>query len=61
MRRVFFGLEIPAEIKQRLLQVRAEVAGARWQSVEQVHLTVLFLGNLEEEPLLAVRDRKSVV
>lgn len=55
MRRVFFGLEIPAEIKQRLLQVRAEVAGARWQSVEQVHLTVLFLGNLEEEPLLAVR------
>ena len=56
MRRVFFGLEIPAEIKNRLLQVRAEVAGATWQSVEQMHLTSLFLGNIEEEPLLAVRE-----
>lgn len=56
MRRVFFGLEIPAEIKQRLLQVRAEVAGAKWQSTERMHLTVLFLGNLEEEPLLAVHE-----
>ncbi len=56
MRRVFFGLEIPAEIKDRLLQVRAEVAGAKWQSVEQMHLTSLFLGNIEEERLLAVRE-----
>lgn len=56
MRRVFFGLEIPAEIKQRLLQVRTEVAGAKWQSTERMHLTLLFLGNLEEEPLLAVRE-----
>ncbi|HKM36118.1 MAG TPA: RNA 2',3'-cyclic phosphodiesterase [Thiopseudomonas sp.] len=56
MRRIFFGLEIPAEIKDRLLQVRAEVAGATWQSVEQMHLTSLFLGNIEKERLLAVRD-----
>ena len=56
MRRVFFGLEIPAEIKQRLLQVRTEAAGAKWQSTERMHLTLLFLGNLEEEPLLAVRE-----
>lgn len=56
MRRVFFGLEIPAEIKDLLLQVRAEVAGASWQSVEQMHLTLLFLGNIEEELLLAARE-----
>lgn len=56
MRRVFFGLEIPAEIKNRLLQVRAEVTGAKWQSVEQMHLTSLFLGSIEEERLLAVRE-----
>ena len=56
MRRVFFGLEIPAEIKNRLLQVRAEVAGAKWQSVEQMHLTSLFLGDIDEECLLAVRE-----
>lgn len=56
MRRVFFGLEIPAEIKDRLLQVRAEVTGASWQSVEQMHLTLLFLGNIEEALLLAARE-----
>lgn len=56
MRRVFFGLEIPTEIKERLLQVRAELAGAKWQSAEQLHLTSLFVGSLEEEPLLAVRE-----
>lgn len=56
MRRVFFGLEIPAEIKDRLLQVRAEVAGATWQSVENMHLTALFLGDIDEECVLAVRE-----
>lgn len=56
MRRVFFGLEIPIEIKQRLLQVRAEVTGAEWQSTERMHLTLLFLGNMEEKRLSAVRE-----
>lgn len=56
MRRVFFGLEIPAEIKNRLLQVKTELAGAKWQSVEQLHLTLLFLGSIEEARLSAVRE-----
>lgn len=54
MRRVFFGLEVPAEIKDRLWQVRTEMAGARWQSAEQMHLTLLFLGNMDNERLSAV-------
>ena len=53
MRRIFFGLEIPAQIKDRLLKVRAEVSGAKWQSVEQMHITLLFPGEVEEERLLA--------
>ncbi len=40
MRRIFFGLEIPAQIKDRLLKVRAGVSGAKWQSVEQMHITL---------------------
>jgi|GEM_PF-2824895 len=40
MRRLFFGLEIPAQVKARLLKVRAEVSGAKWQSAEQIHLTL---------------------
>jgi len=54
MPRLFFGLEIPAHIKARLLKVRAEVPGARWQSAEQMHITLLFLGDVEEERLPAV-------
>lgn len=54
--RVFFGLELPAELKARLLQVRTDVMGAQWQSAEQLHLTSLFLGVIEEALLLAVRE-----
>lgn len=54
--RVFFGLELPAELKARLLQVRTGVMGAQWQSAQQLHLTSLFLGVIEEELLLAVRE-----
>lgn len=54
MPRLFFGLEIPAHIKARLLKARAEVPGARWQSAEQMHITLLFLGGVEQERLPAV-------
>lgn len=47
MHRLFFGLDIPADIKQRLLGVNAPVSGAKWQSSEQLHITLLFLGNVE--------------
>ncbi|OEY65977.1 RNA 2',3'-cyclic phosphodiesterase [Marinobacter sp. X15-166B] len=56
MRKLFFGVEIPAPIKSRLLKVRAEVPGARWQTFAQMHLTLLFLGNVEDERVLAVRE-----
>ncbi|MBW4935893.1 RNA 2',3'-cyclic phosphodiesterase [Marinobacter sp. F4206] len=60
MPRLFFALEIPAPVKNRLLQVRAPVAGAKWQSAGQLHLTLLFLGNVDVETLpelsLALRE-----
>ncbi|MBC7191993.1 RNA 2',3'-cyclic phosphodiesterase [Marinobacter sp.] len=54
MPRLFFGLELPSEIKDRLLTVQSAVPGAKWQSAAQLHLTVLFLGNVEEEQVPAV-------
>jgi RNA 2',3'-cyclic 3'-phosphodiesterase len=56
MPRLFFGLEIPPEIKNRLLKVRHSVSGAKWQVDEQLHITLLFLGSAEEEQLNAVCD-----
>lgn len=53
-RRVFFGLQIPARIKDRLRRVKAEVPGAKWQGIEQMHITLLFLGDIDEDDVSAV-------
>lgn len=54
MPRLFFGLELPPEIKDRLLKVRSAVPGAKWQSAGQLHITLLFLGSVEAARLEAV-------
>lgn len=54
--RLFFGLEIPEPIKQRLLSIQRPVTGARWQCAEQLHLTLLFLGNVNADQLADVRN-----
>lgn len=54
--RLFFGLELPDPIKQRLLTVQQPVAGARWQRADQLHLTLAFLGSVEAQRLPDVRD-----
>ena len=59
MPRLFFGLEIPPEIKDRLLEITTAVSGAKWQSAEQLHITLLFLGSVEEERFAAICDSAS--
>ncbi|TYC59264.1 RNA 2',3'-cyclic phosphodiesterase [Marinobacter sp. BW6] len=63
MPRLFFGLEVPSEITDRLLKVRSAVPGAKWQSAGQLHITLLFLGMVSQEDLEALagsaRDIKS--
>lgn len=48
MPRLFVGLELPERIKQQLLAIQRPISGARWQSAEQLHLTLRFLGNVED-------------
>lgn len=49
MQRLFIGLELPQIILQQLLALREEIPGARWQSVQQLHLTLCFIGNADAE------------
>ena len=49
MPRVFFGLEVPDTVKKRLLALQGPVKGAKWQSRNQLHLTLAFLGTVNEE------------
>lgn len=44
--RLFVGLEIPDGIKSHVGMVCSGVAGARWQSPEQMHITLRFIGEV---------------
>lgn len=48
MIRLFIGLEIPEQIKDQLIGLDKELAGAYWKSADKLHLTLAFVGNVEE-------------
>lgn len=45
--RLFVGLDLPESIKTALLASMGGVANARWQTVEQLHLTLRFIGEVD--------------
>jgi len=47
--RLFVAIELPDEVKRQLAGLRRDIAGVRWVAPEQLHLTMLFLGDLTEE------------
>lgn len=46
--RLFIAIEIPADLKRNINSMRADIPGARWVVAEQIHLTLAFLGEVEE-------------
>ncbi|MGQ4273635.1 RNA 2',3'-cyclic phosphodiesterase [Terrihabitans sp. B22-R8] len=48
MPRLFTGLEVPAKIADRLALLRGGLPGARWIDVENYHITLRFLGDVDE-------------
>lgn len=47
MHRLFVAIEPPEPIKDQLLGLMEGVAGARWQSDSQLHLTLRFIGEVD--------------
>src|SRR5262245_31443698 len=47
MPRLFTGIEIPAEIGDRLSLLRGGLPGARWIDRENYHLTLRFVGDID--------------
>ena len=47
MPRLFTGLEIPSEIATEIAMLRGGLSGARWIDVENYHLTLRFIGDVE--------------
>lgn len=48
MLRLFVGLRPPAPIRAQLLALMGGISGARWQDEEQLHITLRFIGEIDE-------------
>jgi 2'-5' RNA ligase len=47
MHRLFVAIELPAPVRGQLVGLMGGVGGARWQSEDQLHLTVRFIGEVD--------------
>ena len=56
MPRLFTGIEIPAEIAERLGSLRGGLPGARWVDPENYHITLRFLGDIDVDIAHDVAD-----
>ena len=48
MLRLFVGLRLPAAIRAQLLALAGGIPGARWQEEDQLHITLRFIGDVDE-------------
>lgn len=48
MIRLFVGLRPPAAIRTQLLALMGGIPGARWQDDDQLHITLRFIGEVDE-------------
>ena len=48
MQRIFTALEIPADVGQELATLRGGLPGARWIDPENYHLTLRFIGDVDD-------------
>jgi RNA 2',3'-cyclic 3'-phosphodiesterase len=48
MPRLFTGLEIPSDLAMDLSMLRGGLSGARWIDAENYHLTLRFIGDIDE-------------
>lgn len=46
--RLFIAIDLPAGLKQALAKLHRDLPGARWVAAAQIHLTLAFLGEVEE-------------
>ena len=52
--RLFLAIPIPAPVADRLAALEVDVPGASWRTVEQYHLTLRFIGEVDEAERCAI-------
>src|SRR5258708_27494944 len=61
MRRLSTALEIPSEIVQSMARLRGGLPGARWVEPENYHLTLRFIGDVDDALAEEIADLLSKV
>jgi 2'-5' RNA ligase len=61
MQRLFVALSIPDDVARSLVPLQAGVPGARWQTREQLHLTLRFIGEVDGRGAAMIRDALSAI
>ncbi len=61
MHRLFVAIELPDTLKEEVFAIRNDLPGGRWVSPDQLHLTLRFIGEVDEQTLLAVKKGLSTV
>ena len=56
MIRLFVALSLPEDLRRRLEMLRGGLPGARWQSAEQMHLTLRFIGEVDGAAFAEIGD-----
>jgi 2'-5' RNA ligase len=59
--RLFVALALPDPVAEGLAMIQAGVPGARWQSRDQLHLTLRFIGETDGRDAAAVDDALSLI
>ncbi len=59
--RLFIAIELPDDLKSALDSLGMDVPGARWVPPEQLHLTLAFLGEVEEKTAEEVSERLALI
>ncbi|MBL9096429.1 MAG: RNA 2',3'-cyclic phosphodiesterase [Alphaproteobacteria bacterium] len=61
MLRLFTAIEIPETLRTRLTFLQSGVPGARWTPVENLHLTLRFIGEVDEPTAVDIDAALSVL
>jgi len=56
MIRLFVAIDLPDEVAEPLVLMQAGVPGARWQTREQMHLTLRFIGEVDERDAASIDE-----
>jgi RNA 2',3'-cyclic 3'-phosphodiesterase len=59
--RLFIAIEPPDDLKKALGKLRVDVPGARWVPTEQLHLTLAFLGEVDEKTAGELSERLALI